>query len=198
MDERARAEEHLRVIRGLMERSTIYRAISAPSALVAGFAALAATALFHFQPKWEADGSFFVFIWIIVLTATTFVNASLICREAIRRSEPFLSSGMRLALIAVLPAAITGIVFTAILLHYDFALVLPIPWMICYGFALLAMSSFAPRSIVVLGWAFLLAGLGTLLWLAFRGPLWGAMLMGVSFGFFHIVYAAFIYAWQDP
>ena len=31
MDERHRAEEHLRIIRTLMERATIYRAISAPT-----------------------------------------------------------------------------------------------------------------------------------------------------------------------
>jgi hypothetical protein len=34
MSERSAAEEHLRVIRSLMERTTIDRAISAPTALV--------------------------------------------------------------------------------------------------------------------------------------------------------------------
>ena len=37
MNERLAAEEHLRVIRSLMERATVYRAISAPTALVGGF-----------------------------------------------------------------------------------------------------------------------------------------------------------------
>ena len=45
MDPRPKAEEDLRVIRSLMERATVYRAISAPTALVAGllsiFAAVA-------------------------------------------------------------------------------------------------------------------------------------------------------------
>ena len=44
MDERKRAEEHLRVIRSLMERATIYRAISAPTALVGSILALALSA----------------------------------------------------------------------------------------------------------------------------------------------------------
>ena len=35
-NERSKAEEDLRVIRSLMERATVYRAISAPAALVAG------------------------------------------------------------------------------------------------------------------------------------------------------------------
>jgi hypothetical protein len=34
------AEEHLRVIRSLMEKATIYRAISAPTAFVGGLASL--------------------------------------------------------------------------------------------------------------------------------------------------------------
>jgi len=41
MNERSRGEEHLRVIRSLMERATIYRAISAPTALLGGLLALA-------------------------------------------------------------------------------------------------------------------------------------------------------------
>ena len=43
MDERHRAEEHLRVIRTLMERATIYRAISASTALIGGLIALGLT-----------------------------------------------------------------------------------------------------------------------------------------------------------
>jgi len=37
MNEQERAEEHLRTIRRLMERGTIYRAISAPTALVSRY-----------------------------------------------------------------------------------------------------------------------------------------------------------------
>ena len=36
MPTRSEAEEHLRVIRSLMEKATIYRAISAPTALLGG------------------------------------------------------------------------------------------------------------------------------------------------------------------
>ena len=45
MHERDRAEEHLRIIRTLMERATIYRAISAPTALAGGVIAVALTAI---------------------------------------------------------------------------------------------------------------------------------------------------------
>ena len=45
MNEPARAEAHLRVIRSLMERATVYRAISTPTALVGCVLALGAATL---------------------------------------------------------------------------------------------------------------------------------------------------------
>ena len=48
MSDRESAEENLRVIRSLMERVTTYRAISAPSALVAGLlSTVAAGAVYY-------------------------------------------------------------------------------------------------------------------------------------------------------
>src|SRR2546421_298418 len=49
MDERLNAEENLRVIRQLMERATVYRAISAPTALVAGILSLLAAAAVYYN-----------------------------------------------------------------------------------------------------------------------------------------------------
>src|SRR6202012_1200519 len=48
MATRNTAEEHLRIIRSLMEKATIYRAISVPTALVGGCAGILASAFFHF------------------------------------------------------------------------------------------------------------------------------------------------------
>ena len=47
MSDRARAEEDLRVIRSLMERATIYRAISAPTAFVAGVLSILSAGLIY-------------------------------------------------------------------------------------------------------------------------------------------------------
>src|SRR5437764_425407 len=49
MDERLNAEENLRVIRQLMERVTVYRAISAPTALVGGILALLAAGAVYYN-----------------------------------------------------------------------------------------------------------------------------------------------------
>ena len=47
MIDRSNAEEDLRIIRTLMERATIYRAISAPTALVGGLLAILAAVAIH-------------------------------------------------------------------------------------------------------------------------------------------------------
>ena len=66
---------------------------------------------------------------------------------------------------------------------------------------LLAMQHFAPRSIVVLGWCFLLAGTGTLVFTSmFPGVLdvndvqAASWLMAFTFGLFHVVYAMTVWA----
>ena len=49
--ERSKAEENLRVIRSLMERATVYRAIAAPAALVAGFLSIFAAAAIYLNDQ---------------------------------------------------------------------------------------------------------------------------------------------------
>ena len=63
---------------------------------------------------------------------------------------------------------------------------------IFYGLALLATAHFSPRSLVILGWAFLLAGLTAVLLLHanLSSRQMGSCLMGATFGLFHLAYAA--------
>src|ERR1700749_1079744 len=98
------AEEHLRVIRSLMEKATIYRAVSAPTALAGGVLALIAIA-----PPVRAlvaplghDTSFHG-RWLFALFLTLAVNGGLILREARRRGDPLVSPGMRAAFRALIP-----------------------------------------------------------------------------------------------
>ncbi len=73
MDPRAKAEEDLRVIRSLMERATVYRAISAPTALVAGLLSIVAAVAIYWNNEVSLffhraiRGRQFAEIWIAVL-----------------------------------------------------------------------------------------------------------------------------------
>lgn len=201
MTPRAEAEEHLRVIRTLMERATVYRAISAPTALIGGLLALAASAG---AIAWLRDGEFgslrswhFTALWLGVLALTLAVNTFFVWREARERGASMISPAMRLALQAVLPVLLVAAVVTYLQPTPWF---LSILWTSLYGLALLATAHFSPRSLRLLGWAFLVSGLFGLLTPVAELIEWpitseaiGCIIMGATFGLYHIIYA--IAAW---
>ncbi len=196
------AEEHLRVIRSLMEKATIYRAISAPTALVAGILASAGAAVLRgiYHPA-GSDTEFataFLLTWGAVLLLTMLANTFFLWRGSKLRGERFLSSGMKLALGAMLPGMLNGLFFTLAFYKGSNGCWLPPIWMLCYAVALLATKHFAPRSIMILGWAFLIAGMVSFYFLFFWSCSFGVSyflsgsnaMMGLTFGLFHLIYAA--------
>jgi hypothetical protein len=203
----AEAEEHLRVIRSLMERATVYRAISAPGALIGGLLGIAAsfafTNWFRETDALDADiaRSFhFVCLWLAVLGVTGTVNFIFLWRDARRRSAPFFSPGMRLAALAVLPSYVVAGCFTYALGLTAYGVYLVPIWLLCHGLALLATSHFAPRSFFWLGWAFLFTGLAATA--IFFAPSSSPSIvdaqkwMAGTFGLYHLVYAACAWPWK--
>jgi hypothetical protein len=211
MNERARAEEHLRVIRALMERATVYRTISAPSALVGGLLALAtAAAIWFFDRSRPAsapnfDQRLFALIWLVVLIVVLAINALFVRREARKDGRPVMSSGAQLALRAVAPCLIipaaTTIWFFKNAEPIDEELLVAV-WIAFYGLALLATALFAPRSLVLLGWAFLFTGVAVLFWPKSLGDdprgMFPNLAMGATFGVYHLVYAACVWSRRRP
>jgi len=207
---RIEAEENLRVIRSLMEKATIYRAISAPTALVGGLASVIAGGIILVQRQMAfARGGaafserWFLMGWGTVLLLTALANTWFLWRDARRRGERFVSSGMRHALLAMVPALGCGAGLSLFFTRYGSGFALPPTWMLCYALALLATRGFAPGSIQRLGWAFLVAGFVALFvmtrssvplqddagWRSF--PSVANLLMAATFGLFHLIYAAF-------
>jgi hypothetical protein len=193
MSMRTEAEEHLRVIRSLMERATIYRAISAPAALIAGVLACVAGFVFVGQGLdvflWNDA---FQAKWLFVLLIASIVNTWFLARDARRRGDPFVSPSMRLALRAMFPALLCGGVFAWV---FPSSAAVPF-WQMTYGLALLSTKHFAPPSLARLGWPFLISGMAVLLVsvhkleeLAPTAP-WDDYLMATTFGIFHVIYAA--------
>jgi len=205
-NERSKAEEDLRVIRSLMERATVYRAISAPAALVAGFLSIFAAAAIYLNDQtslsinWPAQGRVFAAIWLTVLVIAVAANAFFIWREAKKDGRPFISSGMKLSLRAIapnllIPAAVT---VWCLVSGYKGAAEqeLVVVWIAFYGLALLSTSLFAPRSLVCLGWSFLLTALALPALRNAVGDLPANLpniAMGITFGLYHLIYA--VCAW---
>jgi hypothetical protein len=202
MNERATAEENLLVIRQLMERATVYRAVAAPSALVAAILSLLAAGGVYFNNEIKlvlgrtVGPREFALLWIVVLVLAVIANAYFLWREAQRDGRPFFSSGMKLALRAIAPNLLIPAAFTVWFFQTGYLgaqeLQLVSVWVAFYGLSLLSTSLFAPRSLTILGWAFLLTAVGT--------PVLGDLIdrltddvpdtiMGLSFGFYHLIYA---------
>ncbi len=195
------AEENLRVIRSLMEKATIYRAISAPTALVGGLAAsVAGVALVATENCYTSPNLVFMVVWMSVLALTAASNAFFLHRDARRRGEQFISPGMKMALRALLPSHFAAAVVTSLVFapeRHGLCILLPYAWCVLYGMGLLSMNHFAPRSIARLGWAFLIAGLLMTVFVVLDVQMFSCrceMLtnytMAATFGLFHLIYAA--------
>jgi hypothetical protein len=203
MNEQERAEEHLRTIRRLMERATIYRAISAPTALVGGLLSLVASVVYPILRTPDhgmyTDDSrhIFLWVWLLVLLLTASTNTLFIVLGARRRNEPVFSASMKAALIALTPPFLLAATITfSGEWNPDWDFDISVIWAICYGLGLLATSYFAPRSLMLLGWAFLLAGIAGILvsefilyWFGHLNPYPASYFMALTFGLFHLIYA---------
>ncbi len=203
------ALENLRVIRSLMEKAHIYRAISAPAALVGGVLAVGVSlwGMEAFKKINDAPHDVFLWQWLAVLAVTSILNVVLLSSDARRRGQPFLSEGMRMALRALLPPMLVGgVVGIGLIVYLHNLTMAALIWILCYGLALLATSSFSPRSLVRLGWVFVVSGLALFLaWAANadirmlptdEGPAFLAM--GATFGLLHIAYAIAVFVSRKP
>jgi len=192
----ADAEEHLRVIRSLMERATIYRAISAQAALLGGLLSLLVGGFLWWRAPQTIAATQQTLIWLGVLVITGAGNFIFLWEDARRRRESFVSAGMKMALRALCPSFLAAGVATA--RWADRPEVLALIWSVSYALALLSTSHFAPRSIAYLGWAFLIASMACILASCARLDEWTSLseraaffngYMALTFGLFHAAYA---------
>lgn len=202
MDERETAQENLRVIRQLMERATVYRAVAAPSAFVAGILSLLAAGAVYYNNEVRlvlgrtVRPREFALLWVGVLILAAIANAFFLWREAQRDGRPFVSAGMRLALRAIAPNLLIPTAFTLWFFQTGYLgaqeLELVTVWVAFYGLGLLSTNLFAPQSLTILGWAFLLTALATPVlseWIDSLTDDAPDTIMGLSFGVYHLIYA---------
>lgn len=206
------ALENLRIIRSLMEKAHIYRAVSAPAALTGGVLALAASAWpvqYAFRNSGEAlmSESAFLALWLCILGIAAVLNVTLLAKEAARRSQPFVSEGMRMALRAFAPPMLVGgCVGIGLIVFLHNLTLAALIWALCYGLALLSTASFSPLSLPRLGWAFVTTGLLLFfVWAAnsdvrlLSSDLAPASLaMGITFGLLHVIYGLAVFFCSKP
>ena len=178
------AEENLRVIRALMERSTKFSTFSGLSGVCAGLASIVGCVLTRAIGR--DPGAFpvlFIALWSTVIVVAVGADYLLMKRRAARVGKHVLSRLGKQMVIAAAPGLGAGAILTLYLMqHGMLGDVYPF-WMLAYGIAVAATGLFSQREVSYLGAAFLLAGAATLF-----APAAGLAMMAVTFGGFHIVY----------
>lgn len=201
------ALEHLRIIRTLMEKATVYRAVSAPTALFGGSLAVLLGGILYGMNA-EVPTSWVLAIWLIAFLVINLFHHALIWMTARCSGESYASPGLRMALKAIAPAMFSGGVIS-LALGFGPARDLvgaTAAWVTFYGLALLATSGFSPRSLRWVGFYFALVG--TMTWGAhlLSGPWTGwapqrtsALLMMLTFGLAHLIYGLAVrYTQREP
>ncbi len=202
MNEHKRAKDHLEVIAAILARTAHYQGLSARIALVAGLVTIGLSwgMLWWFDHFPGLTPRRFVSGWILAFVVVMAGWVALRAHHGKRHKDPADRKRARFIFFEMLPAwiACAGLTFWHALVIYEVA-PLVIYWNLFYGLSLLALGEYAPRSLVVLGWAFLLAGLlmAPLFYLSLTmhgaGPVDGALAMAWTFGLFHLLYAAIVW-----
>jgi hypothetical protein len=198
MNDSEKALNQLNLIREMMEKATVYRALSAPAAIFGGLLAVLLGLYFLLQDKNGefVDGAHYFWTWVVALIIADSFNALLLFKRAKREGSKFISSGVKLTILRTAPAAIAGAIISFEAAKNDIELC-TLVWILCYGAALLAMGEVAPRSLKRLGWSFIIFGtVFFLIWMKFKAalsPVLGigylgsaSIMMIATFGILHI------------
>lgn len=194
------AEDHLKVIRQLMERATVYRVISAMPALLTGVLAMAVALVMSNREVVEGAAQTFITTWLIVYLVVDVFNGVMLFREARQRGAPFLSPQLFHAVLMMAPPmAILGIIGLVTGWVDGLVTETALLWAMGYGLGLVAMKSFAPRSILNLGWGFLLVSVPWYLLIKLGNSpgddlAQAQLVMGATFGCLHVIYGVIMLA----
>jgi hypothetical protein len=197
-------EERLATLRSLLERRAVYQRRFARVGLIGGaLSILTAAALFindEVTPLFERPigPRQFGSAWLIVLTITIAIGVLLSMRSARPDGNPSGLTRLKFLLGGIVPYLLIPAAFTAWFFGTGYLggteLDLVVVWIAFYGLMLVATATFATRSVVLLGWAFLITAVGVPL-LEEKLDLWigdmPSLLMGLTFGVYHCIYALF-------
>jgi hypothetical protein len=195
------AEENLKTIRTLMERSAIYRRALAPIMICAGVIGVTTAAIGLLLPV-ETFSSFLI-LWVsaaVLALAGAFLIAR---RQAIKDRENFWSPPTRRVTQALVPLLLAGMFLGVMPIFVgrgeappDCSLLATLIWILFYGGALHSASFFMPRGIKIFGWCFIASACG--LFYAFfmdviHEDFSAHWIMGFFFGVLHLAYGAYLY-----
>ena len=192
MQDLERALADISEIRGQLARGTPFHGYGAATlAVTSGFAGVAALA----QARWLADPAHNVLTYVGLWSATAAISLIIIGFETITRSRR-IHSGLAQEMILssveqFLPAALAGVLLTAVLLRFmpQNEWMLPGLWQIVFSLGVFATCRFLPRPMLLVGGWYLATGLASLV-LARGDDAFSPWAMGAPFGIGQLMVAA--------
>ena len=186
------ARENLRVIRQTMERSTKYSTLSGLSGVLIGLTAIVSVVVtsrvldgrLHAHQSAQAVYPELGLLWLIELALAVGIEFACNKRRARHIGKRVASPLGAHILVAALPSFVAALALTAFFALHGLAPFVWGIWMLTYGLAICAVGLFSVRPVSYLGAAFVLAGAVTLL----LPVQYSLLMMGLTFGGFHIVY----------
>lgn len=179
-----RADENLRFIRDTMERSHLFTSVPGYGGALMGLTAVGAAVIasqYDFGQGW-------MLVWLVEAVLALLIGIFAIWQKTKSSDSPLVSAPARKFVLSFVPPAVCGAAITYGLWQSgDHALMVPV-WIVCYGAAVACSGIFSVRTVPVMGWSFMVAGL-----IAFLIPPSNAnLMMGLTFGALHIAFGIFI------
>ena len=213
------AKENLRVIRTLMERTTVYRRALAPIMTYTGVVGLLAASLAEWQGIRGLEK--FSIFWLCVGFVSLAGAFLLVRRQAIADKDSLWSPPTHRVFQSAAPLLCVGVFLGMSEIFWSIAVTNPLYqsdprhpvtrlialWLMCHGGAMHAMGFFMKRGIKLFGWVLILAGMS--LYIAINVPLivgrlpepmpdrYGHLLMGALFGGMHLAYGIYLYFTEE-
>jgi len=175
-----RADEHLRVIRSVMERAGAFTAVPGWGGVAMGLVALAAAALAHRSPR---DGRW-VAIWATAALLAFAIGVTAIVLKARRSRMPLFGGVSRRFYLTLGAPLAVGLLLTVALASRGAVDLLPGVWLLLYGAAVLTAGAGSVPLVPTLGYCFMAVGAAALI----SPAAWGDAYMAFGFGVLQIVF----------
>jgi len=179
-----RAMDNLRFIRATMESSGSFTAVPGWGGIAMGLTALATTWL----ASRPAVGDGWLAWWIGTAVVASIIGGLAMLFKARGRGEKLGSGVGRRFLFGLIPPVVAAIVLTRVLVDLGATSAVPGTWLLLYGVGVVTGGTFSVRPVPIMGLAFMVLGVVTLLAPAEASNL----LLGLGFGGLHIAFGAII------